>query len=70
MKQHNQNQPRRPSLPATRERLAFALILLFAIVSMAVVFIPGAGVAQYIVPFVASMLALVMRYYFKRRECG
>jgi membrane associated rhomboid family serine protease len=73
MQQPNQpnehrKQPRRPSLSATRERLAFTLILLFTIISLAVVFVPGGGAAQHIVPFVASMLALVVSFYFKRRE--
>jgi hypothetical protein len=68
MKEQKRKEPGPPSLSATRERLALALILLFAIVSLTAVFVPDAGAARHLVPFVASLLVLVVRFYFKQGE--
>jgi uncharacterized membrane protein len=67
---NQQRDPQHPSQAATRERMAFVIIILFTMFSLIAVFIPDTGATQYIVPLIANMLTLVVRYYFNQGEHG
>jgi uncharacterized membrane-anchored protein len=58
--------PCRPaaSIRATRERLAFVLVLLFLIVLLTAVFFPQSA-ANTMLPYAAGLLALAMRFYYR-----
>lgn len=69
MNQFRRHRSRRnnPPLAATRERLAFAVLALFAIVCLSAMLAPDAAVLDQTLSFVGGLVAMVMAYYFQRR---
>lgn len=70
MRLRNQEPPQRSAIAATRDRLALMIVLLFTIVCLGAVFIPGGTVLQKAVPLVGNLLVLVVRFYFQQHEDG
>jgi hypothetical protein len=58
------------SLQVVRHQLAIAMIALFAVVCLGVIFAPDATVFERLMPFVAAPLTLVLSHYFGRRGRG
>lgn len=55
------------AIRTTRERLAFALVLLFIIVLLTAVFFPQSA-ADEMFPYVAGLLALAIRFYYRQQH--
>lgn len=56
-----------PPLASTRERLAFAVLVLFAVVIASALVVPDAPVLDQALPLVGGLLAVVIGFYFQRR---
>lgn len=54
-----------PSLPATRERLAFAVLALFAVICVVKVCLPMT-IGEQVVTLTGSLITLIIGYYFYR----
>ncbi len=64
--EHSASQPKsqhRPSLSATRERLAFAVLALFACICIVQLGLPGRINEQTMI-LVGSLITLIISYYF------
>lgn len=55
-----------PQCPDPRERIALALILLFALLVGGALFLNENLVLTQALTFVASLIAMIVRYYFRR----
>ena len=57
-----------PSIRIIRYRLAVAVITLFAAVCLTSLLVPETSLISQLLPLVASLITLVLRYYFGRQE--
>ena len=57
-----------PKAGAVQAKIAFTIVGTFALLCLAVLFIPDAKSLNYLIPFVAPAVMLVLNYYFGRDE--
>lgn len=53
---------------AVRGRIAFTIVATFALLCLAVLFIPDAKSLDHLIPFVAPAVMVVLNYYFGRDQ--